>query len=339
MFACGLASLVAVFQVSVFSSFLRASSVAIDFVGAEAWVMARGVEAFDFPYPISANYGELVLRCFPGFSVKRIRSGFTTWRSPTGTNGNVALIAYDDAPVSARGFIADRSDASRLELSGRDIAEIGRITARWEASTDRLPTYLGAPYVVTSFRLGSVALPFRGDDVAFLGLFSSERKAVLKSQLECASTIAPDIKTISNSAFKKSSAMYWTLKTGAGAAILLAAALATLLNLTALSHGVNRFISRHRQSLLTLRGHGAPSSFVEIVVWMVASIVAATSAFFALVLLPIAVFLVKPILPWVELSFPDLLILILLSLLGILVGFIISRRQVDNADIGRIFRA
>jgi hypothetical protein len=172
MTSCAVAAIVAMYQYSVFTSFLRAGAVIPRVVGADFWVTARSVECFDFPDPISEDYGATLARYVPGAHFRRVVFGFAPWRSPLGNSGNVAIVGIDDAGLPESGFAADRSDLARLDIPSKPArfieASIADTTLHLSHTVDTLPTFLGAPYVLVPFEAGRRMLRMDPNSASFL---------------------------------------------------------------------------------------------------------------------------------------------------------------------------
>ena len=151
--ACAVAAVVTAFQYQVYTSFVRAGSVGPRFIGGSVWVSAGSIECFDFPGVIGEDYAGQLARFFPSATMRRVAFGFAGWTSPSGHRGNVAVIGIDGALgpdgtlLADTAFIADRSDLGRLDLSRGpgEVATLGADTMQFAGTTDRLPTFLGAP--------------------------------------------------------------------------------------------------------------------------------------------------------------------------------------------------
>ena len=309
LIACAVAAVVTAFQYQVYTSFVRAGSVGPRFIGGSVWVSAGSIECFDFPGVIGEDYAEQLARYFPSSNVRRVAFGFAGWTSPSGRRGNVAVIGVDraldsdGAPLADTAFLADRSDLSRLDLSrGADqLATLGGETMQLGGTTERLPTFLGAPYVVTGFDRARSLLRMDPGSAAFL-VFDTPGtdQAALNRALIAAQARFPELTLRSESSFAQSSSRYWQLKTGAGAAILLAAVLASLLMMILLANGVLRFLQRYAQDLLSMLGHGAGQREVWLVAAGIAVVVAVLTFAAMLVLTPLMIMAARPVLPWVS---------------------------------------
>jgi len=314
--ACAVAAVVTAFQYQVYTSFVRAGSVGPRFIGGSVWVSAGSIECFDFPGVIGEDYAGQLARYFPTSKVRRVAFGFAGWTSPSGHRGNVAVIGIDGArgpdgaPLADTAFLADRSDLARLDLSRGlgEVATLGPETMQFAGTTDRLPTFLGAPYVVTGFERARSLLRMDPGSAAFLVFDDPDSDpAALASALHMAQARFPELTLRSQAAFAQSSSRYWQLKTGAGAAILLAAVLASLLMMILLANGVLRFLQRYAQDLLSMLGHGAGQREVWLVAAGIALVVAVLTFAAMLVLTPLMILAAQPLLPWVSFVASDTL--------------------------------
>jgi hypothetical protein len=306
---CALAAIVASFQYSVFVSFMRAGAVIPRALGGDFWITASGVASFDFPDPIDEDYAGAVARYAPEAHFRRVVFGFTTWRSPTGQRGNVALVGVDDLPIAPEEFIADRSDLARLGLdSGRPEASIGDFTLTLGKVATDLPTFLGVPYVLVPLDTGRRILRMDPSSVSYLvGTLGNGEKLDGNSLAEAAKMF-PEVSLVRSSDFQASSSFYWLAKTGAGLAILLAAALAGLLMAFLLTSGVLRFIQRYHPDLLSLIGHGAVEREIAATIGLFALAVALGTFAATALLTPLLVLLFRFLLPWIGFHLVDLLI-------------------------------
>ncbi|HEX5263667.1 MAG TPA: hypothetical protein VFW13_09080 [Phenylobacterium sp.] len=341
---CAIAATVASFQFAVFTSFLRAGSAGPEAIGGDVWVVARGVECFDFPTPISEDYAGALARYLPEARFRRVIIGFSPWRSPLGQRASVALVGVDALRLSDRGFIADRSDLKRLSLSpgqpGRIEASIGDVTLDLESVETRLATFVGAPYVLSGLETAREVLGWPSTEAAFLvadlrgGLpsdFAARRAEAAKA--------FPEVELLSRKEFSRSSSQYWQNKTGAGAAVLLGAALAGLLMVVLLVNAIGRFIQRYERDLLSLLGHGADNSEILAIVVMTAAIISGLTLAVGLVLTPIAVALGQPFLPWVGFRLSDMAIPSIAMAFGFGAAVLSAHRAVFTQGTEAVFRS
>lgn len=344
---CAVAAIVTAFQYQVYTSFVRAGAAGPNYIGGSVWVSAGSIECFDFPGIIGEDYAGLLAAHFPGGGVRRVAFGFAPWTSPEGRRGNIAVIgvdgAVDDAgrAVTDKSFIADRSDLARLDLDGAagELATLGGETMTLAGTTSRLPTFLGAPYVVTGFDQARAILRMDPGSAAFL-VFDNPAldRAALGEALGAAQARYPELTLRSTAAFAGSSSTYWQRKTGAGSAILLAALLAGLLMMILLANGVSRFLQRYAQDLLSMLGHGAGQREVWLVAGGIAVVVAAATLLAMMVFTPLMIAAARPLLPWVFFVPADALVPALAVLLSLGVAIVSAGGAVRQFGPEAVFR-
>ncbi len=347
LIACAVAAVVTAFQYQVYTSFVRAGSVGPRFIGGSVWVSAGSIECFDFPGVIGEDYAGLLARWFPGASTRRVAFGFAGWTSPSGRRGNVAVIGIDGAtgpggaPLADTAFMADASDLARLNLNGGagQLATLGGETMQLAGATARLPTFLGAPYVVTGFERARSLLRMDPGSAAFLVIDApGGDQAALAQSITAAQQHYPELTLRSQAAFAQSSARYWQLKTGAGAAILLAAVLASLLMMILLANGVLRFLQRYAQDLLSMLGHGAGQREVWLVAAGIAVVVAVLTTAAMLVLTPVMIIIARPLLPWVSFVAADTIAPVAAMLLALIAAIVSAGGAVRQYGPEAVFR-
>lgn len=344
LLSCTVASIVAAFQWSVYTSFVRTGAVAPQWLGGDIWISARTVQCFDFPDPIAEDYSALAARDLPGVSFRRVAFGFVTWRSPSGRQGNVALIGVDGLALPDNGFIVDASDVERLDLEGdagdieNRLATIGGETMVHYGTVDTLPTFLGAPYVVANFIRARELLRMDPASTAFLIGDAGGRTPDLEAASAKLADRFPDIALHSAEEFANQSSSYWQNKTGAGMAILLAAILAGLLMAILLINGVLRFIQRYHYDLISLLGHGASQRDIRIIVGGIAALIAGATSALGLMATPLIIWAVQPILPWTMFYFTDAVVPLAGIMTALLLATLASRRAIAAYGPEAVFR-
>lgn len=338
--SAGIAASVATFQFAVYTSFLRSGAAAPNYFSADVWISERGVECFDFPTPFSVDYDHAIRAQLPDARVRRLAFGFAAYVAPDGRRGNVAIVAADDTGLPPRGFIADRSDVARLGLAFGEEASLGGRSFEHAGLVDTLATFLGAPYVVTGFDEGTRAIGLPADQTSFLLIdFPGGVPDDLAERLAQLERRWPELSARSGSDFADSSSSYWQTKTGAGAAILLAALLAALLMALLLTGGTGRFLQRRQPDLVSLVGHGAGKDTLAALVAGVAVMIGVGSLMLAAAIVPASVALGRPYLPWVSAGPGDALFAVIMAALCMALATAAGMRSVSAVSPDIIFRA
>jgi hypothetical protein len=343
LLSCAVAALVATFQYSVYTSFVRASGVVPRVLGGDFWVTAASVECFDFPDPLNEDYAQALARYVPGARFRRVAFGFATWRSPSGRRGNVAVVGVDGSGLPDNGFAVDRSDLARLDLvagsAGFQQGSISDTTLHLAQTIDSVPTFLGAPYVMVPFERARELLRMDPASTSFLIGDVQADAPDLALVRQSAALHYPEVTLMAAGDFEDSSARYWQRKTGAGLAILLAAVLAGLLMAILLANGVLRFIQRYHQDFVSLLGHGATQRDISLIVAGIATIIAAITMVSALLTTPVMIAAFNSLLPWVRFELVDVLVPMSGVLLSLGVALVASRRAIAAFGPEAVFRS
>jgi len=339
--ACAIAATVASFQFAVFTSFLAAGAAVPRYIGADAWIMARGVDCFDFPAPMAEGYAGAVLAELPGARVRPVLVGFAGWDGPGGSAGNVVVVGLEGTGLAERQVMIDASDRARLRMAAAgDVGAMGGITVQASSETRALATFLGAPYMIAPAATARRALGWPEGRVAFLAIdFPGGAPADLDDRLARLEAHYPEITARSGADFTASSSRYWQGKTGAGAAILLAALLAALLMLMLLVNAVGRFVQRRQADILSLIGHGADGRDVLALILAIAAVLVLGSLAVVAIATPIVTAIADPWLPWVAFKSVDLAFAAGLCLLAFVAATLAARADLKRFPPDAIFRS
>src|SRR5580704_3860621 len=174
-----------IFQGSILLGFVRAASKIIDSTGADLWITGRGVQCFEFAVPIERRFADHA-RGVPGVSsTSRIVTSLVQFRKIDGSQEQVALIWADlnsgaQLPIpqfagnalgnTPEALVVDSSNAEILDIPGRlplDV-EINDQRARVVGRTSGFSSFLGSPYVFTSYTDASRYLGLRPDETMFI---------------------------------------------------------------------------------------------------------------------------------------------------------------------------
>ncbi|MEM7218571.1 MAG: hypothetical protein AAF515_09415 [Pseudomonadota bacterium] len=335
---CATAALIACFQFCVFSSFIAVAYVVPQRLDADVWVMASGVSAFDFPHPIAEDYGAGLARFFPGATLRRIQVGFTTFGTATGRKSSMVAVGYDGFGAGRRSFVADRTDLDNLEASA-GIPELGSVDFRRLIPDTGLAGFLGAPYLLMSLKDANAVLRQRVDRVSFLVFDLPGDSAVPADVLAAARGAYPELTIRTNAQFYRSTALYWLISTGAGAAVLLAAILASALMLLFLVSGITRFAQRYREDFLTMLGLGMRAGDLRAIVARAAVTIVVIAILAALCGLPLMAAIAYPMLPWVSPSLIDVAFALTLGGLSIAIALRFASREMARFDLAAVFRS
>src|SRR5262249_12799091 len=171
------------FQGSLLNGFLTAASKVVDATDSDLWITARGVTCFDFSARLGRRFVELA-RVSPGVaSINRRAIGFLEFRKQGGLHQVVAIIGADPNTGSRfpsptfngasvlvnDGILIDASSSALLNIPSFPFdTEINGRRARVIREIDGFSSFLGSPYVFSSYEDAAHYLGFGPEDAMYV---------------------------------------------------------------------------------------------------------------------------------------------------------------------------
>lgn len=343
-----------IFQGSLLNSFLDASSRVIEATDADIWITARGVSCFDFAAPLPDRFAKIA-RGVPGVAkTNRLISNFARFHSPTGHNQFVLLIGVEaDAdrslslPMSRGsygaaepyGVMIDRSHTLLLGVSHfpQEI-EINRRRAKVMAEVNGFSSFLGSPYVFTSYEDAARYLDAGPEETSFILVRVADGYR-LESVLEGLRRRLPEADVLTRGQFALRAKVYWITQTGAGGAILTAAILGFFIGLVVASQTIYATTMENIEEYATLKALGASRGYVMGVVLTQALICGVFGSLLGLLASQPAVDAVRGSIAWLNTPAWLPLIVLPLGLMMCCLAALASIRTALNVDPAKVFRA
>jgi putative ABC transport system permease protein len=343
-----------VFQGCLLVGFLRAASRLIDSSDSDIWITARGVQAFEFGTPIAGRVREMAAGVPGVLETSRVCMAFAVYRTPNGKQQVVALVGADrnvgtrfpvpDAPGSAEGL---SPDAVLYDVSDRDLIGVAAMPAEVEVNRHRASierqikgygAFLGVPFLFTSYRNASRYMGAGPDEAMFI-LLRVEKGYSTTEVLEKLRQRLPEVDVLTREEFARKSRNYWTIKTGAGGAILTAAVLGFLIGLVVVSQTIYANTMENIEEYATLKALGASQAFVARIVLAQALICGAVGSILGLLAVVPVIGCAKSLISWIYTPWWLLLVMVVPSLAMCSLASIASVRSALTVEPGRVFRA
>jgi len=342
-----------VFQGSLLVGFLYASARLIEATQSDLWITARGVVCFDFPATVAQRYVD-ISKGIPGVSdTSRILTGMAEFRKPDGNHQTIALVGADleagagfpvpyignaQGVLDPEGVLVDRSATQLLGAGAHGEIEINRKRAHLTGVVDGFTSFLGSPYVFTSYHDAAHYLDLSPEETMYILLrlrdgFSAEW---VKQQLQ---TRLPDVDVLTREEFARRSQIYWVSQTGAGGGILAAAILGFLVGLVIVSQSIYATTMENLEEFATLKALGASRWYIIRVVLVQALICGVIGCAIGLAAeLPLVTEAQRAI-PWVQTPWWLTAGMIGPSLIMCCLAAVVSIRAALNVEPARVFRA
>ena len=349
------AVLLMILEGSLLVGFARAASNLVRASGADIWVTARGVKAFDLPAPLPDRFRDLVRGVDGVERADRLVAGFTSWLPPSGDARTVLLVGADrgirgrfphprigdSSTVAFESIVVDASNAKYLDTTVVPVeVELGtpRKRAVVRAVTRGFGTFLGPPYVFTEYNDALAYLGWSPEYTAFIAIAVSDTTSLeaVKSGIRAR---LPEADVWSADEFASSSSSYWLIQTGAGGALLTAATLGFLVGLVIVSQNMYAITLENIEEFATLKALGASNVDVATIVSLQALISGAIGTAIGMIAAVPGVGFASNLIPWIFL--PGWLV-ILVAAIGIamcLAAGLVAVRPAMNIDPARVFRA
>lgn len=267
-----------VVELGLFVGFTETTSSLVDHSGADLWVTSRHVPYVELGVPFTERKLYQV-RAVPGvLDAEKIIVRWTDWKSPDGRQESVQIVGLNpDADVLrpwnlTEGSVADlkRPDAVIMDeiYKGKlGVSQVGELfeirghRARVVGFTHGIRSFTTSPYVFTTFKRAQDYAGIAGDQTIFILVkvapgadVEQVRRGILES--------VRDVEVFKSAEFSRMTRFYWMFTTGAGVAVLLAAALGLIVGFTVVAQTIYATTMDHLREYGTLKAMGAANSYV-----------------------------------------------------------------------------
>jgi putative ABC transport system permease protein len=279
-----------VIESGLFLGFTKTTSCLIDHSCADLWVTAKHVPYLELRvslneqklYPIKAVPGVADAERFinRGTRWSRLDGGQETvqvagFNPDTGLGGpwNMAQGSIRDLKIPA-GVIVDEFYMKELGITRvGEVFEIRGHRARVVGFTHGIRSFTTQPYVFTTVQQAQDFASLRADETTYV-LVKTEPGANLNTVRRNILARVKDVDVLTTPEFSHRTRAYWTITTGAGIAILLAAVLGLVVGFVVVAQTIYATTMDHLKEFGTLKAMGAPNSYVYKVILTQAAIAA-----------------------------------------------------------------
>ncbi len=218
---------------------------------------------------------------------------------------------------------------TQVEINGR--------RAHVSGTVHGFATFLGSPYVFTSYR-DAARYAMLGPEEAVYLLLRVSNGADLDSVKKQLVARLPEVDIWTQQEFVRISRVYWVSQTGAGAAILTAAILAFLIGLVLVSQTIYATTMEHLDEFATLKALGASTNFVVKVVVIQSLACCISGCVLGLLATIPIVMLARHAVAWIYTPWWLAIAVLIPSLLMCVLASIVSIRTALSVEPARVFR-
>jgi putative ABC transport system permease protein len=343
-----------VVELGLYVGFRARTSLLIDNSEADLWVTSPHIPFFEVAVPFNESSLYRV-KATPGVAgtVKYIvRAGHLS--RPDGVQQQIQVVGFDPSGgmgvpwnvvegsvenvKTADGVIIDESYKKQLGMYQiGDLAEINGHRARVVAFTRGVRSFAPAPYAFTSFENALNYAGLRKSQTSFL-LVKIVPGANVEMVRRNILARLKEVDVLTTPEFSHRTQDYWTLATGAGLAILLAAALGMIVGFVVVAQTIYATTLDHLKEFGTLKAMGASNSYVYKVILKQASISALMGYTLGIIISSVLVHVAKPAGAPVLMNSSIVLGTFLLTLFICTGAALISINKVTRLDPAAVFK-
>lgn len=278
-------------QWGLFRGFATSTTGIIDHSQADFWITAKNTTYLEQAMPFNERkYYQVLATPGVGQAIKYIVR-WSYWKEANGHSEAIAVVGCDpDASLGGpynvvagdaqqlkqpNAVIIDRMYAEKLGVHAiGDMVEVNQYRAKVVGFTNGIRAFTTSPYVFTTFKRAQDFTVIDPDQVIFVLVKAAPGADIKKLKAELQRRL-PDNDVFETSEFSASTRNYWMFTTGAGIAVLMAAALGLVVGIAVVAQTIYATTMDHIREYGTLKAMGAPNSYVLGVIMQQAVIAAA----------------------------------------------------------------
>jgi putative ABC transport system permease protein len=272
-----------VVEMGLFVGFTVTTSGLIDHCNADLWVTSKNVPYIEQGVVFSERKLNQV-RAVPGVEdAEKYIVQFVQWKHPNGSETSVQVVGFNvDSSLGrpwnlVQGEVEDLKTPDAIILDelykeklGVDhvgeVFEMGGHRARVVGFTHGIRAFTTSPYIFTTFKNAQDYTHLREDQTFFLLVKVAPRADREQVRHDILAQVK-DVDVVSTSQFSHMTRKYWMFTTGAGVAVLLAAALGLVVGFVVVAQTIYATTVDHLREYGTLKAMGAPNRYVyEVIV-------------------------------------------------------------------------
>lgn len=268
-----------VVELGLYLGFTTTTSSLVDRAGADLWITAPGVPYVELGVPFTERKLSTVLAT-PGVAAAgRYITRFSEWKRPDGRRETVQVVGVDlesglGLPWNlVEGTLADlrKPDAIFVDEFYRgklgvsrvgDVVEIRGRLARVAGFTRGIRAFTTAPYIFTAFRHALDYGELRERETMYLLVKAADGHDIERLRRTLGARLT-DVAVVTAEEFSRMTRFYWMFSTGAGIAVLLAAALGLIVGFVIVAQTIYATTVDHLREYGTLKAMGASHAWLH----------------------------------------------------------------------------
>jgi putative ABC transport system permease protein len=277
-----------VVQLGLFIGFTTATSNLIDHSGADLWITSKNVPYVEQGVAFSERKLNQVRAVEGVADAQKIIARWTQWKRHDGGQDSVQIVGINvddrlERPWNVvEGRVEDLKSPDAVILDELykqklgvtrvgEVFEVGGHRARVVGFTRGIRSFTTSPYVFTTFKNAQNYTGLREDQTMFILVKLAPGADLQRVRRELLDHVT-DVEVFTTAQFSRMTTFYWMFTTGAGVAVLIAAALGLVVGFVVVAQTIYATTVDHIREFGTLKAMGAPNSYVYKVIMKQAAI-------------------------------------------------------------------
>jgi putative ABC transport system permease protein len=277
-----------VVQLGLFIGFTTATSNLIDHSGADLWITSKNVPYVEQGVAFSERKLNQVRAVEGVADAQKIIARWTQWKRHDGGQDSVQIVGINvddrlERPWNVvEGRVEDLKSPDAVILDELykqklgvtrvgEVFEVGGHRARVVGFTRGIRSFTTSPYVFTTFKNAQNYTGLREDQTMFILVKLAPGGDLQRVRRELLEHVT-DVEVFTTAQFSRMTTFYWMFTTGAGVAVLIAAALGLVVGFVVVAQTIYATTVDHIREFGTLKAMGAPNRYVYKVIMKQAAI-------------------------------------------------------------------
>jgi len=267
-----------VVELGLFVGFTSTTSGLIDHSNVDLWVTSKHVPYIELGAPFSERKLYQV-KSVPGVQeAQKFITHWTQWQRPDGRQESVQIVGINPDSTLGRpwnlvqgrvedlktpnAIVVDELYKEKLGVTRiGEVFEVNHRRARVVGFTNGIRAFTTSPYIFTSFKNAQDYAAMPADQTVYVQVKVAPGADVQQVQRQILERVK-DVDVVTNHQFSRMTQVYWMFTTGAGVAVLLAAALGLVVGFVVVAQTIYATTMDHLKEFGTLKAMGAPNRYI-----------------------------------------------------------------------------
>jgi len=277
-----------VVELGLFVGFTSTTSGLIDHSNVDLWVTSKHVPYIELGAPFSERKLYQVKSVSGVQEAQKFITHWTQWQRPDGRQESVQIVGINPDSMLGRPWNVVQGSVEDLKTPNAifvdelykeklgvtrigEVFEINHRRARVVGFTNGIRAFTTSPYIFTTFKNAQDYAAMPADQTVYVQVKVAPGADVREVQRQIQERVK-DVDVVTNQQFSRMTQVYWMFTTGAGVAVLLAAALGLVVGFVVVAQTIYATTMDHLKEFGTLKAMGAPNRYIYKVILMQAAL-------------------------------------------------------------------